>query len=274
MTRPPERFEDSLREYWEDPETVSIIDRNLHDLETRTVLRYLEAGDVLVDVGCGDGEATVEYARRVRECIGIERSAMQRRRAEAAIAREGLTNARVIAGDVMTLDAGGVYDAIVSQRLLINLSSWDRQKHALLNIHRALRPGGRLLMVENTNEGFQAMNDVRAAVGLEPVLQHWHNLFFAHDQLTDFLRGRFQLIRHHDFGLYYLLTRCYVPMFAPFTGFGRQAVKDPLYEVSDPAALRLFDVVGARVRIEGGPAFGPIQMWALRREDGTADQRK
>jgi len=262
----PADFEEAVRRYWEDPKTVSIIDSNLHELEIRTVLRHLQSTDFLADIGCGDGTATVRYAGRVRECVAIERSSTLREKARAAMQREGATNMRVEDGDVLTLPGIGLYDAVVTQRLLINLSSWEQQQQGLLAVHRLLKPGGRYLMIENTNQAFQSMNDVRARVGLDPVPQHWHNRFFDNDELTRFLRGRFQVLRHYDFGLYYLLTRVYTPMFARFVGYGRNAVKDPIYERSDRAARELFESFADRVSIDGGKAFGPIQVWALRRE--------
>ena len=114
------------------------------------------------------------------------------------------------------------------------------------------------------------MNDVRVRMGLDPVPQHWHNRFFDRDTLLAFLHGKFQVLRHYDFGLYYLLTRVYVPTFASFTGFGRNAVKDPIFEKSDRAARQLFEIFANRVSIDDGAAFGPIQVWALRREGGDA----
>lgn len=182
--------------------------------------------------------------------------------------REGVGNMRVEDGDILTLQGNSLYDAVVTQRLLINLSSWQQQQDGIMTVHRLLKPGGRFLMIENTNQAFQSMNALRVRMGLDPVPQHWHNRFFDRDELMRFLRGKFQLLRHYDFGLYYLFTRVYVPMFASFVGYGRNAVKDPIFEKSDRAARELFEAFAERVRIDGGEAFGPIQVWALRREGG------
>lgn len=260
-----------LRDYWEDPKTVSIIDANLHDLEMDRVLRHLRPTDTVADIGCGDGEATVRYASHVNSVVGIERSAHLRARASEAAARSGSRNLTIEAGDVMTLADSERFDAVVSQRLLINLATWEEQQQAIRNIHRALRPGGRFIMVENTDQAFAAMNGWRGKVGLPAVPQHWHNLFFDHELLMAFMRGGFELERHYDFGMYYLLTRVYVPMFAQFTGFGASAVKDPIYERSDAAARKAFDLFGDRVSIDAGPAFGPIQVFVFRRSPAWSD---
>jgi hypothetical protein len=129
-----------------------------------------------------------------------------------------------------------------------------------------LRVGGRAILIENTNEAFQRMNDVRADVGLAPVPQHWHNRFFGHDEFTAFLKHGFQLLHYQDFGLYYLLTRVFTQMFASFEGYGAAAKKEPIFERADAAARRLHELLGNRVAIDGGAPFGPIQVWVLRRE--------
>lgn len=258
-----------IQQYWEQPTTVSIIDSNLHELEIAAALRYLMPTDRLADVGCGNGEATVRYARSVRECVGLERSAHMRRKAEGNTEAAGIKNLSFREFDILTSPTREAeFDSLVSQRMLINLASWDEQKQGIRNLHRMLKVGGRAILIENTNDAFQAMNDVRVNLGLSPVPQHWHNRFFDYEELMAFVRGGFQLLHFQDFGLYYLLTRVYTQLFAAFEGFGATAKKDPIFEKADQAARRLYDAMHGRVGIGGCRAFGPIQMWVLRREAG------
>jgi SAM-dependent methyltransferase len=261
-------FDAELKNYWEDPSTVSIIDKNLHQLEIETVCRHLLPTDYVGDFGCGNGEATVCYARKVRKCVGIERSSQLRRKAEQAVKRSGLSNLVIRAGDIMDQSSQipVEFDVIVTQRLLINLASWEDQMQAVRNIHRMLKPGGRFVMIENTNDAFAALNDVRSLVELPPVPQHWHNRFFDYDQLMAFFQDKFQVLRHYDFGFYYLLTRCFTPMFASFVGYGANAVKDPIFEKADAAARVLFEKFSHRITIQGCRALGPIQVFVLRKE--------
>ena len=57
-------------------------------------------------------------------------------------------------------------------------------------------------------------------------------------------------------------------MFASFEGFGANAKKDPIFDKTDAAARRLHEIMDGRVKIEGSRAFGPIQVFVLRREAG------
>lgn len=256
-----------VQEYWEQPGTLSIIDKNLHQIEMDIACKYLQSSDTLADIGCGDGEATIEYAKHVKKCIGFERSNHLRSIASNAARKSGLKNLEFKPGDVMKMkNVKEKFDVIITQRLVINLLSWEEQQEALLNIHNALKPGGRYIMIENTNDSFQEMNDMRVDVGLQPVPQHWHNRFFDYDKLIKFMDGKFQLLKTHDLGLYYFLTRVYVSMFASFKGFGANAVKDPIFEHSDRAARILFEKYHDQIRIGTQRVFGPIQVMVFRRE--------
>jgi ubiquinone/menaquinone biosynthesis C-methylase UbiE len=258
-----------IQQYWEQPTTVSIIDSNLHQLEIAAALRYLMPTDRLADVGCGNGEATVRYAKFVRECVGLERSAHMRQQAERNAQAAGVTNLSLREFDILNSPTPEAeFDAIVSQRMLINLASWEEQQQGIRHLHRMLKVGGRAILIENTNDAFQAMNDVRANLGLSGVPQHWHNRFFDYDEFITFVKSGFQLLHFQDFGLYYLLTRVYTQLFATFEGFGASAKKDPIFEKADHAARRLYEEMHDRVAINGSRAFGPIQVWVLRREAG------
>src|ERR1700738_5175042 len=94
-------FTSAVRAYWEDPATVSIIDKNLHQIEIDTVCRHLLPTDSLADVGCGNGQATVQYAAKVARCIGIERSQQLRAKAEQVARESTLSNISIRSGDIL-----------------------------------------------------------------------------------------------------------------------------------------------------------------------------
>jgi ubiquinone/menaquinone biosynthesis C-methylase UbiE len=261
-----------IDQYWEHPDTISLLDENLRKLETDFALSQISATDNMADFGCGDGESTVQYATKARSCLALEHSNHLRAKAAERFAAAGLTNATLVKGDALDLSAyDGQFDLVVTQRVVINFMTWEEQKKVLQNVRGSLRPGGRYVMIENTFEGFEAMNEVRRAVGLPNVPIHdWHNYFLHYDQLMEFLEGKFAVEKTHTFNLYYLLTRVFINMFAKFEGYGRKAVKDDIIDVADVAARRLYELMGDRVKItvDAGESFGPIQGFVLRRLDG------
>lgn len=257
---------DDNRAYWEDPDTVSLLDRNLRELEIAFISKYLSRGQSIADVGCGDGLATRRYAELVDRCVGIERSERLRGLAEAAQAAHPISNLEFQAGDVLDLSRfAGRFDVVVTERVLINLPSWAHQQHAIEQIYAALRPGGMYVMLENTEDGDRALNALREEVGLQAIPQHWHNLFIDWQAFVDFVTPRFAIVERRGFNLYYFLTRVYAQVFASFEGFGANARADPVFSKLDPAARHLEEQFGDEVSFKGADVVGPIQGIALRR---------
>jgi SAM-dependent methyltransferase len=238
----------------------------MRELEVAFVSKYLRADQSLADIGCGDGRATRKYAERVARCVGIERS--DRLRGIAIAEQEAQPVAGLVfqSGDILNLaEHAESFDVVVTERVLINLPSWEHQQQAIEQIHETLRPGGLYVMLENTEDGDRALNDLRERVGLKPIPQHWHNVYLHWDSFAQAVEPRFELIERRGFNVYYILTRVYAQLFASFEGFGAQARSDPVFEQLDPAARRLEEALAGNVQVGGAPVVGPIQGIALRK---------
>ena len=258
-----------IDEYWEQPNTISLLDKNLRKLETDFVSSQLSANDELADFGCGDGESTVHYAAKVKTCLALEHSNNLRNNAAERFAAANLTNVTLVGGNALDLSAyEGKFNIAVTQRVVINFLTWEEQKIVIDGVWKAIRPGGRYVMIENTFEGFENLNSVRRAVGLANVPLHdWHNYFLHYDKFMEFIEGKFVIEKIHTFSLYYLLTRVFTNMFANFQGYGSIAVKDDIFDAADDAARRLYELMGDHVKIaiDKGDSFGPIEGFVLRR---------
>ncbi|AGB01514.1 class I SAM-dependent methyltransferase [Methanoregula formicica] len=258
-----------IDEYWEMPNTVSLLDKNLRKLETDFVLSHLSSNDELADLGCGGGESTIHYAKKVKSCLALEHSNQLRSIAKKRFKSEKLKNISLVDGDILDLSAySGKFNVVVTQRVLINFLSWDEQKQIIDNIWSTLRPGGRYIMVENTFEGFEELNAVRRGVNLPNIPLHdWHNYFLHYDKFIDYIEDKFVIETTHTFNLYYLLTRVFLNMFANFEGYGSLAKKDRIFDIADVAARELHEKYGNKITIQvnKGDSFGPIQGFVLRR---------
>jgi SAM-dependent methyltransferase len=112
---------------------------------SRALGHLLPALDV-ADIGCGEGDLTLEMARWARHVTGIDRSDDVLERAKALSERRQLTNVTWRKGDLarVPLRDESIDLAVFSQSLRY---ATDPER-ALAETSRVLRPGGRILILD------------------------------------------------------------------------------------------------------------------------------
>ena len=151
-----DRFRDMLMRLFGLPEfavEVAAIQRELR----------VEPGDVLLDLACGHGNFTVEWAKRIGSeglVIGLDISPAMLARAAAHVNRWGLENVLLIRGDALRLPIAD------SRFTKINCSGGFHQlpdlEQALREIARVSAPGARLTastFAEDPNDRRAALKD-------------------------------------------------------------------------------------------------------------------
>lgn len=194
----------------------TINDPNERRLEIIAILKYIKNDDQILDVGCGNGFTAVEIARRRRvNYCGIDFSASMIDIAEKQ--KEYVKNLKgevkfEIASVVKLPYGDNVFDKVISERCLINLSSWEDQQKGILEINRVLRPKGLFLMLESFSEGLVAVNSFRRKFHLAEIPIKWFNLYFEESKLTEFVKPYFEIVKKEYFNSsYYLATRVFYP---------------------------------------------------------------
>ncbi len=180
-------------------------------LEMEVLAGLARDGMSILEVGCGNGITALEIARRHKvKILAMDYAAEMIAAAHGLLAGQtlpGQVEFRV--GDVRQLaGVGAGFDLIYTERVLINLPDWPAQRQAITDILTLLAPGGCYAMCENSQEGLEAVNQMRLAVGLPAVVPPWHNRYFRDAELAGFKMDGIVLeeVRHYS-STYYFLSR-------------------------------------------------------------------
>jgi len=153
----------------------------------------------VLEIGCGNGYT----ARIMSDSLDIDYTGIDFCDDLVKIASERkIEKYRFNSGNVLDLEfRDNTFDIIFSERCLINLDSWEKQKKSISEIFRVLKKGGIFIMVECFTDGLDNLNEARRVLGLPPVVQKFHNLYFDKSAFMDFIEGKFSLYgkTHPDF---------------------------------------------------------------------------
>jgi SAM-dependent methyltransferase len=154
--------------------------------------RAVEASDLL-EVGCGNGYLLQALRERfpTLRLTGAEWSPDM---VELAAGR-ALASCEIRREDVRALTfPAASFDVVVSERCLINVLDAAEQDDALRELHRVLKPGGYLVLVEAFVDGAINLNRARDELGLPPIPVPHHNLWFEEARFTSVIEGRLEKV--------------------------------------------------------------------------------
>jgi SAM-dependent methyltransferase len=245
-----------IREYWDEKAhkhggglAATTPDPLAKELEIAALKAVLDPGLDTLEVGCGNGYNLFALADMLSgKLTGVDFAP-----AMIAVARGSLAtrpDARRFHFEVASVldDLGslGKVSQIFTDRCLINLTSIDEQVAALENLGRLLPVGGKLALIESTQQGQERINALRLRVGLDPIPYHWHNLYL--DEAA-FLKRMPRFLSHvatdNFASLYFVISRVFnakltAPGQAPdyMSEINRLAAALPSF--GDCAPLKLF----------------------------------
>ena len=184
-----------------------------------SVLGGADATGFVLEMGCGNGVNCLELARSFPNLAfdGVDyvpemiTGAEENRATSAAADR-----VRFFVGDAVGVGAidalRATYDIVFTDRCLINLQTVELQKQAISALAAKVRPGGHLLMIENSMRTYGRQNHYRELLGLAPRTPAEFNVFFDEEEIVAHIdSGDLELedvedfISLHDLALYVLV---------------------------------------------------------------------
>jgi ubiquinone/menaquinone biosynthesis C-methylase UbiE len=192
-------------------------DKFVKDLEIKNILKYIpEKCDKIVDLGCGNGFSTIEFAKeRNSDFTGIDYAENMIGQAQKALQKnkrrlKGKINFMI--GDILDLSflPANKFDAVITDRCLINLVSLSDQKKAIGQIEKILKKKGKYIMCEDTQEGLNRINELRKLSGLSIIPNHWHNVYLNEKSIIPYIKRYFNILEIDNFSsLYYIASRIF-----------------------------------------------------------------
>jgi ubiquinone/menaquinone biosynthesis C-methylase UbiE len=187
-------------------------------LEIDTILKYLNDGENVIDVGCANGYSTVQFASQKKIDIKgvdyIPEMIDQAKLRLSEISPNLLGSVKFDVDDIMKLkEPDDTYDKVIVIRVVINLESWENQLSGLKECVRILRPGGQLLLSEATLQGWKKLNQFRLEWGLSEIPMPSFNNYLDQEKVIDSLSRSCQCLGVNNFSsAYFVGTRILKPL--------------------------------------------------------------
>ena len=222
---------EEIRDFWRrqavehgQSPSASWSDHRVIEMEIRELVRRLEDGDKVLDVGCANGYSTIQLASQkaitirgldyLPEMIEQARASMQ----SLPSSMPGKVDFEV--GSIMAIsEPSDTYDKVIVIRVVINLGEWSNQLTALRECARVLKPGGVLLLSEATIQGWSNLNDLRREWGLPDIPMPGFNNYLDERKVIDLMAAELELVELVNFAsTYFVGTRLLKPLLAQALG--------------------------------------------------------
>jgi len=154
--------------------------------------RTRESGLVILEAGCGNGHNCLSLTEKHPRAsfTGIDFIEDMIKAADSVKKERAIPDERVMfrVGNVLNLALPyATFDVVFTDRCLINLNTGLLQQKAIASLAQLLKPNGYLLMIENSQQTYNAQNRLRELAGLAKRTPAEFNHFFDEELLLPFL---------------------------------------------------------------------------------------
>lgn len=187
-------------------------DKILKQMEMDAISAYISDGISILDFGCGNG-ITMNFLSKKYDVkiTGIDFSCnMIAEAKKLAIQEKTIDKLTFFVGDETIFEKIDIkFDIIYSERSIINLDSWKKQKDTIIGLCNLLKKNGKYIMCESSLNGLQEINTLRKSLNLEVITPPWHNRYIIEEEILELNNsGIIKLVEINDFSsTYYFLSR-------------------------------------------------------------------
>ena len=192
-------------------------DSNTRRLEIENILKYINENDSCLEIGCGNGAASIEISKiKTLDLTSIDDNEEMIKLAKKQPSNEIKGKIQFQRLNVLNLEFQETHDTIFSIRCLVNLMIWEDQKKALQKMAKAVKKGGKLILLEAFSDGLDELNQARKELGLENIPPAYHNLHLNKELVIPHLQeNNMNLIKEDNFlSSYYFGSRILYPALA------------------------------------------------------------
>lgn len=209
---------DFIKEFWEsqaitfkDSHSASWGDNFAIDLEIENIANHIKKDNVVLDVGCSNGHATLTMLQKnPRKLYGVDYAENMIRYAnENKLKLANSDNVLFEVGDIKKLQfEDNFFDVVYTTRVLINLPNWEEQITGIDECIRVTKKGGTIILSEAFWEPLVLLNSIRALKQLPPLVEHDFNRYLKKTKLENLLQQKQLKYNVEDFSsIYYLGSR-------------------------------------------------------------------
>ena len=209
-----------IKKYWDTQaekeghlKNATIKDWYLRDLEVEAVKRYFKKTDLVLDVGCGNGDPTLQYSHFVKKIIGTDYSEKMIEKAREKAKKMKIINVEFLYADARSLPfLDGTFDKVIISRVLINLPDVVSKEKIIREAARVLKKGGLCILLEATLQGHKNTNKIRRKFGLNDLKKHWHNAYVDEETMSEFIQKFFNIVSTYRFSTYMFISKLLYPL--------------------------------------------------------------